>query len=282
MKRCLFKKQNKCIIGLNKSDDRGSTLVTVIVIVAFVSILATIMLYLAGENYKTKAIDQKTKESFYEAEEVVELFKTQLVVDVAKAAQEAYIATNADYIKSEGDAKTLANIREKAYLENFNTAFHKVWEGHFVTSTIDGRTYTPEENAVLELIKGSSVSSFDETNGKCIFTINVGSPSVALTCTINDLGNTFQYKNAFPAETLTPGSAPSVFDADGKVRKYTIENLQITVTDSRKYSSVIQTSFEITPPNVNWNSEESLIKDSKCLTEIDYTECVQYKNWRRD
>ena len=63
-----------------KEYNKGSTLVTVVVVVAFMSILATIILYLAGENYKTKAIDQKTKDSFYDAEVVVEQIKTQLAI----------------------------------------------------------------------------------------------------------------------------------------------------------------------------------------------------------
>ena len=41
---------------LNSKDNKGSTLVTVIIIVAFLSILGTIMLYLSGDNYKLKII----------------------------------------------------------------------------------------------------------------------------------------------------------------------------------------------------------------------------------
>ena len=75
---------------VNKNGNAGSTLVTVVVVVAFLSILATIMLYVSGQNYKTKLIDQRTKASFYEAEEVIELLKTRLVVEVAAASEPAF------------------------------------------------------------------------------------------------------------------------------------------------------------------------------------------------
>ena len=60
-----YKSESRLRLLLNSSQkNKGSTLITVIVVVAFISILATIMLYLAGENYKTKVYDLKAKEGF--------------------------------------------------------------------------------------------------------------------------------------------------------------------------------------------------------------------------
>ena len=44
---------------LNNDTNKGSTLVTVVVVVAFLSILATVILYLSGENYNGSTNQRK-------------------------------------------------------------------------------------------------------------------------------------------------------------------------------------------------------------------------------
>ncbi|MDE6518408.1 MAG: hypothetical protein K2L18_11285, partial [Acetatifactor sp.] len=68
--------------GKSKLNNDGSAIVTVLVVVAFITILATIMLYVSGMNFQMKVADYRTKESFYQAETPVEELRAQLVKDV--------------------------------------------------------------------------------------------------------------------------------------------------------------------------------------------------------
>ena len=89
MKR-LFKK----IIKLNNA---GSTLVSVIVVVTFLTILATTILYLSGANFIMKSTDRYTKENFYDTETALEEIKTGLALVCSEAAKDAYVDTMVSY-----------------------------------------------------------------------------------------------------------------------------------------------------------------------------------------
>ena len=76
-----------------KLNNEGSTIVTVIVVATFLSILATIILYLSGQNFMMKETNRGTVENFYESETVLEEIKMGLSEVAAKAAEQAYVDT---------------------------------------------------------------------------------------------------------------------------------------------------------------------------------------------
>ncbi len=80
-------------------DNRGSAIVTVIVVITFITILATIMLFTSTANYQMKSIDYSNKKSFYEGEEVLEQLKTAVIKDVAEAYTKAYEKVIVDYAR---------------------------------------------------------------------------------------------------------------------------------------------------------------------------------------
>lgn len=78
-------------------NNRGSALIMVIVVVAFISIMATTLLYVSGSNFYRKTTDLKTKESFYEAETALEEIRAALTVEVSEAARAAYTSVSINY-----------------------------------------------------------------------------------------------------------------------------------------------------------------------------------------
>ncbi len=69
---------------------KGSALVSVIVVIAFISILATTMLYISGTNYQLKMADNKIKVSFYDAEEPVDIVRADVVRMVSDVSKDLY------------------------------------------------------------------------------------------------------------------------------------------------------------------------------------------------
>lgn len=94
-------------------NDKGSTLVTVIVVVAFLTIITTTLLNVTGTNFMMKMNDIHTDESFYEAETGLEEIKVGFAKLVAEAAKEAreYIIIN--YGKAD------ATFRDILYQDKF-------------------------------------------------------------------------------------------------------------------------------------------------------------------
>lgn len=111
-----------------KWDDRGGALITVVVVTAFISILVTIILYAAGMNYYMKNADKKNKDSFYEAEIVMESIKAGLVPEAKAAFQEACEVTMINFAGlSDDDRRTLYN-------KTFTDALKTNFDNHVTTS----------------------------------------------------------------------------------------------------------------------------------------------------
>lgn len=111
------------IVRQRKQNNAGSAIVTVLVVVVFITILATVMLYISGVNFQMKVTDYRTKESFYQAETPVEELRAQLVKDVEIAFAKAYTATVSEY-SGMGDAAT----RESNFRQHFCDEMDAIWE----------------------------------------------------------------------------------------------------------------------------------------------------------
>ncbi len=73
-------------------DDKGSTLITVIVAIGFVTILTTVILGASLTNFRMKAIDRRAKDDFYYTEKAVNDIYTGIGQKVAVIAADAYDA----------------------------------------------------------------------------------------------------------------------------------------------------------------------------------------------
>ena len=116
---------------LNKSlDDRGSAIVTVIVVCAFITIIATTMIYISARNFETKQVDYQNKTSFYQAEEALDTLKSLLVEDVNDSFKYAYADTMANAVDHKG-TPNLSHYYAKSYTETLSS----VWAGRTGLST---------------------------------------------------------------------------------------------------------------------------------------------------
>lgn len=80
-----------------KLNNKGVALVTVIVVISFISVLATVILYSSGINFAMKTTDIKTKISFYDAETAMEQLKAYFDSETSKAFETAYTDTLKNY-----------------------------------------------------------------------------------------------------------------------------------------------------------------------------------------
>lgn len=89
-----------------KINNSGAALVTAIVVIAFVSVLATVVMYVSGTNYYMKTTDLKIKASFYDAEEALEVVKAELMILADEAFQDAYEQTLIEFAGKTADQRT--------------------------------------------------------------------------------------------------------------------------------------------------------------------------------
>ena len=117
----------------HKRNNVGSAIVTILVVVAFLTILSTVMLYISGMNYQMKVTDYRTKESFYQAEIPVEELRTRLIKDVQTAFAKAYMRVMCEYVGLND-----ANMRAYTYRQLFYEELENIWLSR-CSSTEDGQ-----------------------------------------------------------------------------------------------------------------------------------------------
>lgn len=112
-------------------NNAGSTLVTVIVVTTFLTILATTLLYISGKNFLMKANEQKSNENFYSAETALEEIKAGLASEIcSEAAREAYIDTMEMY--------TIASsyTRYQTFQDNYFADLKDEWDSLTTDATL--------------------------------------------------------------------------------------------------------------------------------------------------
>lgn len=107
---------------IKKLNNDGAALIFAILVVMFISILTTILLYVSGMNYEMKMTDYKTQISFYGAEIPLEELRVRLAEDASTAAIDAYKAVMKDY-SSLGDG----NARTALYKQTFANTLDTLW-----------------------------------------------------------------------------------------------------------------------------------------------------------
>lgn len=89
-------------------DNRGGSLILVILSIGFIGILCSLLLFFAVNNIQMKAVDRKSKANFYDAESAFDEIKTGLEEIVASELEEAYNLSMKQYIdKSEEEKKQI-------------------------------------------------------------------------------------------------------------------------------------------------------------------------------
>ena len=144
------------------SDNRGAALITVIVIVTFMSVLATIVLFASGKNFYMKTTDQANKESFYNGEKALEEIKASLMVESQKAFEAAYQKTMNSFVDTV-DAST----RQQNFNKEFVQQFKKNWDDYLATyHTNQAVLASRVDSTYSTCINCTTDNTYEETNGR--------------------------------------------------------------------------------------------------------------------
>lgn len=139
-----MKKKVVGFVKKQKLNNAGSALLTVIVVVAFITVLATTMLYITGMNYQMKQTDYQNKKSFYKAEEALDELKAELVrKDMTRAFDYAYQEVMVQYAALEGDT------RQAAFNGAFLDKLDEIWRKRKTDRESAGQTLLDELKAMV-------------------------------------------------------------------------------------------------------------------------------------
>lgn len=133
-----------------KLNNSGSTLVVVLVMVAFMTVLGTVAVTSAMVGYKMKLVDKEVKRTFYSAEEVVDEIYAGLGMKTMNILQEAYMGvissvTVTDTFEGDSYKRQVSNseanrmLREKFTEDLIYALTQTKWASKDSVSSIPGK-----------------------------------------------------------------------------------------------------------------------------------------------
>lgn len=257
-----------------KLNNEGAALVMAILVIAFVSILTTVLLYLANMNYQMKSTDFKTKDVFYNAEVPLETIRTRLVMDVAEASAAAYDVSVLNYANVEGD------VRASEFQTNFYDAVIEVWKTRCQNGTTEWDWVYGLKALYNETDPDKRISPIDGSEIHVILSTNWNEGSG---CTTTDcskpyhviLDNSISGADRLKVHTETVGTE--------KVNKLRLEGVKLVYTKN-EFTSIIETNYNIIPPKVDL-SINKFVDDAPLEAikrdDVKFEECVTYIGYKK-
>lgn len=209
-------------------DNKGSAIVTTIVVTLFISIIATTMLFVSGRNFIMKQTDYQNKQSFYKAEETLDKLKELLVAEVDEAYAVAYKDMMREYARLKTD-----DAQMRRYADTFTTYLEdKKWKPRVGLNEADQmEDSTPE-------MRLAAVRRFMEDRGV--------DPSMT--------------------KLITEVGGFRIMSIDNKNR-FVIQGVQVYYVDDKGFSSYIKTDIALTPPEYKTSGSSSAEPEKVNMTE---------------
>ncbi len=213
----------------NVKDNKGFSLITVIITVAFIGILGLLVLYLALQNFNMKITGIKGKDSFYTAEQALEEIRLGLQQDVGEAMSAAYIKVMEDYNKqSTSPDEVLDELRQKA----FETAFLQELTSRVRQSGKEGASDLPQGQYSMDYLR----SYVDYVDLEKMDDFNAATETLIVT---------------------TPEGKNPVLKSDPK-SGLLLKNLKVIYVDAQGYAAIIETDIRLGIPKIQFPTPSTL------------------------
>lgn len=215
-----------------KGQNKGASLLAVLVALIFVGIIAVIIMNITITNIQMREIEESGKENFYSAEAVMDDLTAGLNNVAANAMQEAYTDILADYRTIMASGSDIQDDFTRKYMQELEKEF---WDGDSVNRRDKKMTYAPGNVEKITYVigkykKDTLISSFSNTvNSSCL---------------------------KFDDSYTDPYEYTINYD-DGL---FTLKNVEIVYTDTQGYETSIKSDIVFHTPVLNFDGS-NIIKD---------------------
>ena len=241
---------------LKKLNNEGAALIMAMVIVLFITILTSLLLYVSGVNYEMKTTDYRTKVSFYGAETPLEELKAQLAVDTSLATKAAY-----KHVMQNFSALT-PDVRESEFQEVFYEEIEKIWQGRGVNDMYNADEWVTALGTVLTNANYDIYKSSGTQNSSKPYHIEV---------TVHDPAN---------------GVQGTTLERDDVNRRIILLRIKVYYTEE-KFLSVIATDYAMKVPDIDWsveandNTVSGVSADDATGKLFNFESYVNYLDWKK-
>jgi len=275
-----------------KNNNKGAALIVAVIVLLFVSILATVILYMSGINYRMKKSDLNTRISFYSAETPLETMQSDLVVPLSYALNKAYMSTNSRYVTFSS-----ADDRRLDFYNEFYDALEDVMIKEYGGATVgnDGSSLT-DGTLIKNMIHNLTYSSeTDFNNGVDTSHIFVGEGDIDTITALGSIPDNFtdvpQIYIVIPDAAAT-GSASDIYESFVELSVYQsgalkgadecrliFKNVGVVVCQNG-YRSIITTDIAMQFPPLDWEGGMGT-STSAGDTSWEVYQLLYYVNWQK-
>lgn len=222
-------------------DNKGSVMVMVIVIIAFIAILVSVLMFVSFSGYQMRAVDRRGKDNFYTAETVLDEINVGLQGEISGALSKAYteVMNNFALYRS-------ANARNKAFHEiYFQDLQERLWK-----SSAEKNNYS-----VANLQSYLSAGSLGDGDGtRASFLSGAATYGAIVESNLEYATEPEKYK----MEIVNNG-------------KLLLKDLKVSFVDKNGYISIISTDIRINLPSINFSQASALPDLESCSMIVDDT-----------
>jgi len=264
----IMKLNNKVNTSIKK-DNKGAALIVCIIILLFVSILATVILYMSGINFRMKKAEYHTKIAFYGGEETLERMQSNLVVPVSEAYNLAYTTTNTHYTDLGSPDARRAFFYNEFYkeLQTILVENYSGGAGNTTSIGLDGSSVT-DSYLIKYMLHNLTYSDGSNTpyNGVAVNDIYCNGDAALSSYSNPSYSNNpmafvntlMSVREADGTSTYFPGNA------DGSPRVYIVVSSYLdNGTANANYQSFVQLSTDSVQPQTPNQANPSLLKEGK-------------------
>ena len=208
-------------------------MVVVIIAMAFIGILASVLMYMSLLNYQMKVNNLKAKDNFYSAETVLDEIRTAMGERVSASVGSAYELVVKNYEATSAEEKQ--NKLRYYFLKDMQ-------DYYAVTGSMNINNYdlTKLFNSLSSEIKRGTVLETLDQNGKVVYRMALDSTGSVKVLKVADDGSR--------VETTDIPTGRFQLYTDG----LSFCGLKVTYTDTDGYVSVIQTDIRVKMPDMDF------------------------------
>ena len=247
-------------------NNSGSTLVVVLIVIAFIAVLGSVSISAAMVNLKMKEVDKKTQKTFYSCEEAVDEIYSKLGMESMNALEKAYQDVMATMVRSD---KSPAATDDDPSWNNYSINNEPSGVGTLNKADLELR-----KKYMNNVVNGLAIGSFDESNP---MTLDINKFKTLLNSYISVDINNDSIKNSILAGTFYYPYVESIDNcyytvdwADTSVYVFNAKNVKVTYITADGYKSQLTFDIGIKLPvsNINYTSATQTINAVPSLGEF--------------
>lgn len=234
-----------------KKENKGASLIAVIIALAFVLTIGGIVLNMTMTNIQMREAELSGKKNFYSAEEILD----EIAVACNNAAASAMVKAYTDVLANYKNISTAADEENTAY-DVFKKAYMKELEDIFLTNPKDKKETIIRTD---EYDVGEVIYVWGYYNQNIILSLLAASRNVSLNELKNDKICTDYLRIWLDAEHVADAS----FTADYTDGLFTLQNIRVDFTDERGYETTIITDMILSTPDLNFDGTNKVMNYMK-------------------